>query len=357
MGARSGLTGFLTNWLLYGHLAVDLFIVLSGFCLMMPAAQSGSLRGGSLSFYWRRCRRILPPLWAALALFTLHGFAVQFHQEHRVELPSLPLLLANVLLLQDVLQQYNRIDGVAWSVAVEWKIYFLFPLLIWVWQRRGISALLATGALLAAAASALLYFAAPHLNMALACPWYVFLFALGAFGAALVFSPSQRTLPPLWPFASAALALLALLLMRYPITSRGSVELFDPHFLLIDPVAGVAATLLLMMTLRSQSGRRSFALTVLSWQPLVFAGSFAYSIYLVHILFKNVAFTLADHAASYFGSGIAETVAATVIGLPLVLGGSYLFHLAFERPFMSRPGTKVKTDTQAEAMAIASPAP
>ena len=41
----------------------------------------------------------------------------------------------------------------------------------------------------------------------------------------------------------------------------------------------------------------------------------------------------------------------------LVLPFAYLFHLAFERPFMSKPGTKIKTEAQAEAAAITSPAP
>ncbi len=35
---RPGLHGLLFNWLNYGHLAVDGFTVLSGFCLIIPVA-------------------------------------------------------------------------------------------------------------------------------------------------------------------------------------------------------------------------------------------------------------------------------------------------------------------------------
>ena len=44
-----------------GHLSVTVFIVISGFCLAMPLlAADGQLRGGALTFFKRRARRILP---------------------------------------------------------------------------------------------------------------------------------------------------------------------------------------------------------------------------------------------------------------------------------------------------------
>ena len=55
------------GWLIYGHFAVVVFIVLSGFSLAIaPARSQWKLRsiGG---FARRRAWRILPPYWAALA--------------------------------------------------------------------------------------------------------------------------------------------------------------------------------------------------------------------------------------------------------------------------------------------------
>src|SRR4051812_26575815 len=66
--ARPGLEGLATNWMLYGHLAVNFFIVLSGFCLMIPVARTQRLAGGVLDFYARRARRILPPYYAILLI-------------------------------------------------------------------------------------------------------------------------------------------------------------------------------------------------------------------------------------------------------------------------------------------------
>jgi peptidoglycan/LPS O-acetylase OafA/YrhL len=53
-----------------GHLAVVVFIVLSGFSLMLPIARSGTgrLTTSLLEFARRRVRRILPAYYAALAL-------------------------------------------------------------------------------------------------------------------------------------------------------------------------------------------------------------------------------------------------------------------------------------------------
>ena len=63
--ASSGLPGLLVN---YGRLAVDVFIVLSGHRLMLPVTRKGRLAGGTLDFYRRRARRILPPYFAAVIL-------------------------------------------------------------------------------------------------------------------------------------------------------------------------------------------------------------------------------------------------------------------------------------------------
>ena len=60
-----------TLFLSYGHYAVPVFIVLSGYCLMLPVVRNGNgtLPKGFMDFMRRRARRILPPYYAALVLF------------------------------------------------------------------------------------------------------------------------------------------------------------------------------------------------------------------------------------------------------------------------------------------------
>ena len=57
----------------YGHFAVCVFIVLSGFSIMLPIAWAGSthFQGGYRGYFGRRARRVLPAYYAALALSLL----------------------------------------------------------------------------------------------------------------------------------------------------------------------------------------------------------------------------------------------------------------------------------------------
>ena len=60
------------GWLLYGHMAVAIFIVVSGFSLALaPMRNDGQLSGGVRRFLSRRAWRILPAYWAALILSVL----------------------------------------------------------------------------------------------------------------------------------------------------------------------------------------------------------------------------------------------------------------------------------------------
>ena len=76
--------GALRHTLLEGAHGVDLFFVLSGFCLSYPAL--AALRDGSTGRfdavrYWaRRLVRILPPFWIALALFAIGATALSLHR-------------------------------------------------------------------------------------------------------------------------------------------------------------------------------------------------------------------------------------------------------------------------------------
>src|SRR5579859_7861710 len=49
----SGVVGQFAGFMQYGHFAVSVFIVLSGFSLMLPVARSGNrLPQGAWGFYW-----------------------------------------------------------------------------------------------------------------------------------------------------------------------------------------------------------------------------------------------------------------------------------------------------------------
>src|SRR5579859_5500259 len=67
----------LTRTAAYGHIGVDIFLALSGFCLFYPFCRRAvsahhRITMGSLRTYGlRRARRILPPYLVALAIFSV----------------------------------------------------------------------------------------------------------------------------------------------------------------------------------------------------------------------------------------------------------------------------------------------
>jgi peptidoglycan/LPS O-acetylase OafA/YrhL len=351
-GSLPGLKGIITNWLLYGHLAVDVFIVLSGFCLMLPVSRSGALRGGWQTFYKSRARRILPPLYAAVAL----GIAANIVKGVP---PSKEVILANLLLLQDLLPQTNVLDGPLWSVALEWKIYFLFPLFVWLWSRWGLPWVLFISAVIGYALTILLLACSPAVYLALDCPWYVFLFGMGMAATDLALRRDQGSLTQLFSWLLpccflGALACLAAVLFKWPITASGEQQVYVPHLPIIDTITGVVTALaLVILSHLAARSTPSPIIRLLSWKPLVFAGTIGYSIYLVHgIIIYKVKAMLIAHLR------VHPAIVVILLDMAIIICFSYIFHLIVERPFMSKPGKLApKTEQQAEVAAIESPAP
>src|ERR1700759_5700420 len=68
----TGAKAYFIKFFCYGHLSVDLFIVLSGFSLMLAVIKNDySLKGGTLLFFKRRIKRIIPPYYAAMFISLL----------------------------------------------------------------------------------------------------------------------------------------------------------------------------------------------------------------------------------------------------------------------------------------------
>jgi len=191
------------GFLVHGQLAVSIFIVLSGYVLMLPVSQSrdGTFRGGLKRFALKRARRIVPAYWAALVfaialqLFSSDGKAL-LHGHTSPELAtnlSPASVTLHALLLHNLTNATNKsISGPFWSVAAEWDIYAIFALvLLPVWRRFGrISAVLLAFVL----GFAPLCLLAPTANFAWTSPWFIGLFALGMATADHNFGlPSRRT--------------------------------------------------------------------------------------------------------------------------------------------------------------------
>jgi peptidoglycan/LPS O-acetylase OafA/YrhL len=346
------------NLLMYMHLGVDVFLVLSGYCLALPAVRQGyRIAAGWPAFFTARALRILPPYLATLGLILLVNCYVPLAAWGRHELGltasiSSPVWWTNLLLLQDIYGQYNNINGPFWSIACEWHLYFTFPLLIWVLRRYGLGALLTLSVLLAWALT-LLSGAYPRLPLVDASvpqpPYFIALFVLGIAAAALAHGQRfaawrLRAQRSKWPAAAPAalLALLALLagvLHHYRIVDPASAVKFSSHFVLIDTLTGaVSAALLLVLSglAPGQHLRRLFEQRV-----LVHLGGFSYSLYLVHIPIVAASFQGLLQVPAYAGlSYLQKFLGLALLAAPLCLAFAYGFARVFERRIRWRPASK-----------------
>lgn len=344
-----GWTWRLTGWMLYAHFAVDLFIVLSGFCLMLPVVRGdGTLRGGAVRFFLKRARRILPPYYLAMgfSLLLIHLWVGQKTGTHwDISVPVTPPgLIQHLLLVQDIFHN-SEINHAFWSIAVEWRIYFLFPLLVVGWKRLGgvwtTVITLAVGYLLASFQGQ-----TPYVGSA---PWYLGLFALGMLAAGIAFSPGHfwASVRGRAPWEALALGSAAVLIV---ICHRWGWAGSSQHFARLDFLVGCISLCLLVSASRPHPNPVS---RCLSWRPLVFIGTFSYSLYLIYAPLLQVVWQYLVHPLHL---GDRMTLALMIVlGGPLIVGIAYLFFLVCERPFL----TTRRNETPAEvARDVAlSPAP
>jgi peptidoglycan/LPS O-acetylase OafA/YrhL len=319
-------------WLPPGHYAVAVFIVLSGFCLTLPIVRSGGvLPGGARSFYRRRARRILPPYYGALLLtlvlvWTLVGDETGTFWDFSVPVTAAGYL-GNLLLVQDVVG-YWQVSVPFWSIAVECQIYLLLPLLVLCWRRYGaqrtvITTVYASYVVLVATyvAGGIGPFFVPGLTA-----HFVGLFALGMAAAWLASSDREAWAAKRQRLPWTALALscggAALVLT---IAAGGLVDALAPF---IELPIGLGVMCLLVATARAGRLRRALAL-----RPLVFVGTFSYSLYLIHAPLLQAEW---QYALRPLDLGAPFTLALLgLVGLPLTVGAAYAFFLVCERPFMS----------------------
>jgi len=119
-----------------GAHGVELFFVISGFCLSYPTLRkvaSGERYALPYrAFIARRLVRILPPFWIALAAFVVLSLTPIWHMiaTHGVEITSYSL--------SDIAKEVSLFDrgplhnGSFWSLSVELRWYFVFPLALWL---------------------------------------------------------------------------------------------------------------------------------------------------------------------------------------------------------------------------------
>jgi peptidoglycan/LPS O-acetylase OafA/YrhL len=308
----------------HGREAVVMFITLSGFCLMLPVVRDGGiLKKGAMDFFIKRSRRILPPYMFSILLslaliYTVIGTKTGTQWDDALPVTSWAIA-AHLLMIHDFFSVGTKIDFPLWSVGLEWRIYFLFPLLVASWARFGG---LKTTLVTLIVSLALSLFTAHVLRYYLKADFVGF-FAAGMLAAAVAYwdTDELRRIKN-WPWKWALPVALGfwfthLLMDKWP----------DPQD---ETLFCIFSICLLISTSRPGP---NILRKILSARPLPFIGGFSYSIYLIHApliqLFIQYPFERLQHQPAILMAMLV------IVAFPAIVGLSYLFHLVCERPFMN----------------------
>lgn len=300
--------------------SVPAFMVLSGYCLALPVARTGVLRGGAWEFFVRRSRRILP-----LYLVTFcAALAVAFWVTKTMSVYSVftPEVLYPLFLLHDVFVTNVPFDRPMWSLPIEWHAYLLFPVLAWAWSRWGITrpTIAAVGVILAA------FFVTTGTTYSAIRPDFYLLFIAGMVAAQVTSSPSYGARGirdwPHWEFTRNVFAIAFAGIMFIP------ARQYDAQQAVQIGLAG-AATLCAIVAMQNPTDPlRSW----LSKPWIVGIGTSSYSLYLWHFILLNV-------IAAYLPMRAANPLlfpAVLGITLPLSLAVAWASYKLIESPFMRK---------------------
>lgn len=322
-----GAIGWALGWVTYGHFGVTVFIALAGFSLALGiAGRGGVLTGGFLGYMRNRAWRIIPPYWAALLLtillsVTIIGQPTGTHWDQ--SLPASPIRwVVDALLLQDVFPVRSA-AYTFWSIAVEWHIYLLLPLMLFVRRRSTWLVAIGVGAGLAVAGivvSRVVPRVGPIGVESLWSTYYlVFALAVGACVAARGDAAWIRRVP-----LKSVAGVLMLTVVAIGLTQP--YEWVSANYYWIDLVVGASAICVVASMMLGAAPR---TVRAFSWAPIAGIGVFSYSLYLVHAPLLQVFWQM---VAQPFGLDRPTTLLVMWIGgVPVMVAASYGFYLLVEK--------------------------
>lgn len=271
---------------------VELFFVISGFCLSYPTL--AKLQAGSsfdvAQYASHRLIRIMPPFYIAFAFCLLLSVGANWNTAAL----GMPNTVRQLLFLDG---GTHFVNPSFWTLPLELRWYFAFPVALWLWIR--------SPKIFAMVLLSVLMLGATRAQSADLFTLPAFLFGIVA--AQMYVKPSR-----IMRFAGIAAfgAFVITLAMLYPSYEPGGG---------IMVIWEIPAALFVLAAGESLVLRRFLSMPILS-----FVGAASYSIYLVH---EPVVGVLEAHGVSVWAAGLA----GLAVGI--------LFYLVAERPF-TRPDVR-----------------
>lgn len=316
---------------LRGYLGVQIFFVVSGYCIANAACSVLSQPHPLARYVTARVRRILPPCWASLFFFALAGLlATWLHRQGRLGVTSLVQLnlmsqsfgffLSNLTLTQILFGQ-DFLSVVCWTLCYEMAFYAVAGM-----------ALLAVLTVKRPAETRVRWMLGLLHGLTLGC------------GAVLIAAPQMLPYPlDLW--AQFGLGVAVFDVLRGP-SRRGAQGVLGMMMLLL---AAFVALRQMPMGYTREDSRWTYGTAMATAGLLLachrldgaamrlwpvrlaaFVGRFSYSLYLINFLAVSGMVLVARQIAMPGAMRIGQVVVIGVAVLPV----AYVFFWFFERPFL-----------------------
>lgn len=119
----------ITSIVAIGGNGVDLFFVISGFCMYYFYARNKNFNGNDFwEFLKKRWTRLSPAFYTACALYICFRFYVNS------SFPLIKSALTSIFYLNGLITQYTP-ESILWSLTAEWQFYIIVPFLL-IYQNR-----------------------------------------------------------------------------------------------------------------------------------------------------------------------------------------------------------------------------
>ncbi len=338
--------GSALEWLLYATtylwLGLPLFFVISGYCIAATADSTRRKSGSTAQYFWRRFKRIYPPLWICIAIFAVALALIPDDYRPKGDDAPRPSTLTpinwvgNITLTEEwrpnIVGPEKHYDGPekhyllghTWTLCYEEQFYAVIGLILLVTRRWFFA--------MAAGVTALVYLNTLNLNGPLSVLQY---HGPGFFfdGMWLSFAAGVLVYYRLnYASASAGRMLEALLLVALFISWRMNKGILDNEMNLSRFLIISFAFSWLLIRLRGFDAW----MTRQRWlTPVRYCGQRCYSLYLVHgALVVVTAWNLVQRGINT-PAGVLLIVVP--IGLTLTIVTGSLFYRLVERHFLNAP--------------------
>jgi peptidoglycan/LPS O-acetylase OafA/YrhL len=326
---------------------VDLFMVLSGFCLFLPLCKPGGMDKWNIKTYTkRRLRRIIPPYYFALVYASLLPVLLVIvmraagREANWQPFPTLWEWVTHLLFIHTLFgDTWNTINGSLWTLGLEMQFYLAFPLAVWGYSRWGLKFIggMIVVSLLYRTVAAYILASADDTTRFLSTIFFVGRWTQFAAGMLAAWVVARYWKSHIRRDASWGLSTLCATLAIYILAVSEIVEQIG-HYPIRDMLLSIAfAGAVLTLCISATRVRWFVENRVITW-----FGFISYSFFLVH---QPTAWYLSEMLRKNAGlDGIVLLAVLSSIGLLITTCIAYLFFLICERPFLNTaPVTKKKT--------------